>query len=611
MPRAACTWVIGLAALLAMPSSTFAVSAIAVHIGEISSPQGQARNLNLDYRLDSGKPQLKLKSQVKLPRDSEWSDADLSCETFEYAQAADFSRQWRCDKGSLISGRIKAPFALTFSLRNQQGARHLHTELALTEASMSDASGLHAAEKLAGKATLALQQEGKDSWDHFNWKASVDWVSGEAFWQPFYFASGGHGMQARGRYQSGYLSVDHAGLHLKDIGNMSFNGQFRLSDHGFQKLSIAAPNVNLAALYPLILKPLLERTLLNNLEMAGMAGLKLNMQNGEPVSFQLDLADADVHDKNGRFFLYKVNASIPWAYDAAKDIRLSYESGQLLRVPLGAADLSAKIDRYALTSQELRLPVLDGALNLSDVSAAWAARQWHWHLRASITPIDMPALSQALGWPRMEGKVSASIPMVTYSGGNLTTDGAMGFNLFDGNIAVNNLAMQDPMGVSPRFYADLQFRNLDLGDLTRTFSFGAIEGKLDGDVTGLELVKWQPVKFDARFYSSSGRYRKKISQRAVENISALGGAGAAAAIQRSFLRFFKEFNYQKIGLSCKLRYDMCEMNGIESTTDGYVIVKGSGIPAITVMGYNHEVSWNELLERLKRITGSGTKAVVK
>jgi hypothetical protein len=125
------------------------------------------------------------------------------------------------------------------------------------------------------------------------------------------------------------------------------------------------------------------------------------------------------------------------------------------------------------------------------------------------------------------------------------------------------------------------------------------------------MVNWKPVNMDAKVQSSPGKYTKKISQRAVENITALGGAGAAAAIQRSFLRFFKQFNYAKMGLSCKLRNDVCEMSGIESTDGGYVIVKGSGIPAITVLGYNQTVSWVELIDRIKRVIDGNTKAVIK
>jgi len=41
---------------------------------------------------------------------------------------------------------------------------------------------------------------------------------------------------------------------------------------------------------------------------------------------------------------------------------------------------------------------------------------------------------------------------------------------------------------------------------------------------------------------------------------------------------------------------------LEKTPQGYVIVKGGGLPAITVMGYNRNVGWRELLARLKRVT---------
>ena len=97
----------------------------------------------------------------------------------------------------------------------------------------------------------------------------------------------------------------------------------------------------------------------------------------------------------------------------------------------------------------------------------------------------------------------------------------------------------------------------------------------------------------------------------MQNISALGGAGAAAAIQRSVLRFFEEFGYSKLGLSCVLREGICQMGGIEEDRSGYVIVKGGGIPAINILGYNRRVDWNQLVTRLARITESNVKPVVK
>jgi len=97
----------------------------------------------------------------------------------------------------------------------------------------------------------------------------------------------------------------------------------------------------------------------------------------------------------------------------------------------------------------------------------------------------------------------------------------------------------------------------------------------------------------------------------VQNISALGGAGAAAAIQRSLLSMFEEFGYAKLGMSCTLRQGVCEMGGIEEAPHGYVIVKGGGVPAITVMGYNRRVDWDELLARIERVTESNAKPIVR
>lgn len=52
------------------------------------------------------------------------------------------------------------------------------------------------------------------------------------------------------------------------------------------------------------------------------------------------------------------------------------------------------------------------------------------------------------------------------------------------------------------------------------------------------------------------------------------------------------------------------MDGIEGAPQGYVIVKGGGIPAITVIGYNRRVAWEELLGRIQRITKDNVKPII-
>ena len=91
------------------------------------------------------------------------------------------------------------------------------------------------------------------------------------------------------------------------------------------------------------------------------------------------------------------------------------------------------------------------------------------------------------------------------------------------------------------------------------------------------------------------------SQRAVTSISSLGGGGGSvsAALQSGFLRFFKTFHYDRLGLSCQLRNDVCLMSGLEPTETGYYIVKGGGLPRIDIIGNAGRVDWPTLLAQIQ------------
>lgn len=593
----------GICGLMLWSATAYAISEISIKADHIEHPQGEAQDASLTLNLNQSKPTLNLKSALKQIADKDWVQVGLTCNVPKYLQAG----QWDCAQGQLKTTRIDVPFSLQINRLFTKGTPDISADLQLKNASFSDEAGLHAAEKFTGSLNIAARQTGP-SWV---WQTMLDWQAGEVFWQPFYMASGGHRFVASGKLDGDLLTFDSSNLKIRNVGELDFNGQVRISDRQLISLNANLPDMDLATAYPLLFKPFLEKTAFNNAEIEGKVSLKVEVKNAELKSFDMRLNDVNIADNNQKFAFYKVNANIPWSYDERRNVSFGYESGELLNLPLGNTKIAAEVNRYSLTAPSIRLPILDGALNLSDISAARIGNQWYWHLRAKLEPISMTDFSSSLKLPRMQGQASAEIPLVTYAGGILTTDGSVQLNVFNGTATVTQLVMQNPLSKTPKLNADIALRGLDLGDLTRTFSFGSIEGKLDGDIKGLQMQNWKPVKFDAIVKSSPGKYPKKISQRAVENISALGGAGAAAAVQRSVLRFFEQFNYEKMGLSCKLRNDICQMGGIESTPQGYVIVKGRGIPAITVMGYNQTVSWAELISRIKRVTDGNTKAIVK
>ena len=160
---------------------------------------------------------------------------------------------------------------------------------------------------------------------------------------------------------------------------------------------------------------------------------------------------------------------------------------------------------------------------------------------------------------------------------------------------------ENPTGPWPRLFADVTARRLDLSLVTSTFAIGSITGRLDADLNGLELFNWSPVAFDARLYSTPGdKSRKVISQKAVTSISNVGGGGGGvtAALQSGVLRFFDDFRYDRIGIACQLRNEVCLMSGIEPAGMGYYLVKGRGLPRIDIIGNQGRVAWPQLLAQI-------------
>jgi hypothetical protein len=472
------------------------------------------------------------------------------------------------------------------------------TELAFNNFGFGDDTGLHAGEKIAAVLSLEAQQRG----EQWQWQSRLEWKSGDVFWQPLFVGGSGHALSLAGTLDTQRVSVERGRLVLAGIGEFDFNA---LHDRAAGKLasaSLKSANLDVAALYDKLFKPALQGTVLADLRCDGRADIALEVKDGALAGADLVLKRVSIEDKGRRFALFGLDGSLPWHRDQLTSAKLRLAGGEVLRVPFGAFDLPLETRGIRVRMHDVQIPVLDGKLSVNDFATSGERESWRWRFSGGIAPISMQQMTTALGLPVMHGTLSAVIPTVSYQQSTLKVDGALLFKVFDGTIVAQNLVLESPFGKVPRLTADIDMRNLDLDLLTRTFSFGNITGRVDVQVKALELVNWEPVHFDARIASSAGEYPRRISQAAVQNISALGGAGAASAIQRSFLRFFETFGYSALGLSCRLESGVCRMGGIENVPQGYVIVKGGGIPAINVLGYNRNVGWRELIERLKRVT---------
>ena len=261
-----------------------------------------------------------------------------------------------------------------------------------------------------------------------------------------------------------------------------------------------------------------------------------------------------------------------------------------------------------------RLPFFDGALVINTLAVDHAGLDtMEGVFDAVIEPISVQPISKAMGWPEFSGQLSGRIPGLTYKDQTLTLAGNLEADVFDGSVVASNLSVSQPLSAWPRLHADVVARNLDLQLITSTFEFGSITGRLDIDLKQLETFNWSPTAFDLVLGTPRGdRSRHRISQKAVQNLSNIGGGGGgvAAALQGGFLRFFDDFGYDRIGLSCRLRNDVCQMDGAAAAGTGYYIVKGSGIPRIDIIGNEKRVDWPRLVAQLSAALANTDSIVV-
>jgi hypothetical protein len=382
------------------------------------------------------------------------------------------------------------------------------------------------------------------------------------------------------------------------------------ADKPLRQLSLEIQQAWLPGLFDTWLQPWLAGSVLEKLETAGRLRGELMLEDGRPQSISMHLDQVSLSEPNGQFGVRAVDGDLRWDNSGvSKQSSVSWQAANFHRLQLGPAELALEANQNSLRIlHPLVVSLLDGELHVDEFELGVEGGDLRWLLDGMLTPVSMQAFSAALGWPPLSGKLSGMVPRVSYERGELTLGGVLLVRAFDGDITVRNLRIQQPLGLVPRLWADARFEDIDLKTLTRTFSFGRIEGRLQGRIDDLYMEAWQLVAFDAAFQTPpDDRSRQRISQKAVDNISNLGGAGVGGAVSRSFLRFLEDFPYRRLGIRCRLENDICYMDGVAPAENGYYLVEGSLLPPrLDVIGYASEVDWSSLLGRLKAIiAGNG------
>jgi hypothetical protein len=409
------------------------------------------------------------------------------------------------------------------------------------------------------------------------------------------------------------LDITDLRYHHADILNLDgYIGVNLGKEFKIKEIFFRADKTSLPLLYETYLKNWLQTT--QNLELVTSGALAAEFGWGaENAMLSAQLYDVSLENKLKSLGWQGINGTIQW-HNRDEDLptELRWSGGYFGKVNLGKSEI--KLD---LSGEKLGLltpfeqPILDGALRVDKFSLKNMGKaDMSWEMQPSLRQISMESMTRALGFPALKGGIAGSLPMLRYQNNRLQTEGEVTVKAFDGDITFKNLSLEN-LTQSPVLKTDVAIHKIDLKMLTGVTNFGEIQGQLSGYINKLYLKNWQAVSFDAYFATpKDNTLPRKISQKAVNSLSNLGGGGVVNALSQGILSLFEDFAYEKITWGCYLENRVCQLRQMDAATKGYYIVRGRGLPRIDVIGYNREFNWDTLLNRLKTLSKTG-KPVIK
>lgn len=500
------------------------------------------------------------------------------------------------------AGTVDADVALDI----MEGSTHAAGQLALAGVAFDSASGTLAARSATASGRIGVSSDADGATVDFDGTLrGGEWLAGA-----LYASLPSHPVQlsVTARTQKGALALPR--LRLADPDALQLDAQVGFDAKGnLARLDVPRFDARFPAALDRYGKGLLRSQGLDGLQASGQVTGHLSTGAQGAESFALQTDRLDVSMGGGRLGVQGLHGALDWsASDDRPATRLGWRALQVYRIPNGAAEGRWRSRGGALSlEQPLAVPVLDGQLRVLALRWLPAAQKGeHFQTSLALTQIDMAALCRALGWPEFKGTIGGAVPSMRYVDDRVELAGGLSLNVFDGFVDITRMSLAQPFGAAPVLAGDIALRDLDLSLLTSVFDFGNITGRMSGGIEQLRLVGWQPAAFKAHLLADRGG---RISQKAVNNLTSVGGGSMAGGLQGTVMKLFKTFGYRRIGLSCELSGDTCTMGGLGATKDGYTIVEGSGLPHLTVVGHQRQVDWPTLVRRLRAATEGGGPVV--
>lgn len=456
---------------------------------------------------------------------------------------------------------------------------------------------------------LQLNLYAKKNKGLWQWQQTAKVTQGEFYIDPVYINIEDKVLQfnTQGVKQQSQILINHFEVLHSDIAELSAKGSINYrASHLIEQAEIRLNVLNFDHFSRHYVSPFLDQTAFQSITFKGQLESELSIKQSTINQMSGHYKNLFISDEKQRIKMDGGEGVFNWSNDSdfITPSRISWQQLKIKKIPIDAGKLELLFnnDQISLLSPS-RIPMLDGEVTI---------KRFNWQKQSDSDPkvffegeinnISLEHLSNALDWTPLSGQLSGYIPGVDYQNKTLSTHGELSIQLFDGSIKINKLSSSGLLTDFASLQMDVTIDNLDLHSLTQKFEIGHMEGRISGFINNLSLENWQPVTFYGWLGTpEDDDSRHRISQKAVENIASIGGGGAADVISKGFLSFFDSFGYQKLGFGCYLHQGVCQLLGVEAAEKGYYIVKGGGIPRIDVVGYNPQVDWNVLMQRLSRV----------
>jgi len=533
--------------------------------------------------------------------------ATITLQGLKLAKITDLLNSLKVPVDELTGGQITAKIQLA---GKAEMLNRVLVDLTGSQLSLQAKAGQLAADKLDFQLNLKANKR-HHTW---YWQVNNALTQGELYVDPVYLPISNRKIQltATGYHQlqSNTVILHHALLEHDKVARLTWSGNIPLPhftdiDSGILQFDTD----NLSDFFNIYLAPFGEQANLTELKPKGQLNTTIKFNKTQLQQATLQFNHFSLKDNQNRIEIDDGQGAIYWSLDSnmPEPSWVSWKQLKVADIPLQSSQLNFVTEANHIYLQDsVAIPLWGGRLVID---------QFKWEHQADNIPqlffqggiddISLLQLSTALNGPTLSGKISGYIPGVHYQNKVLTLDGELKVKLFDGEITIHQLTLANLLTDFPQLTMDMDINQLDLYTLTKKFEIGEIEGRISGFVNNLVLENWQPISFYAWLGTpENDDSNHRISQKAVENIASIGGGGAADVISKGFLRFFDRFGYDKLGFGCYLHHGVCQLMGVEAVDQGYYIIKGGGLPRIDVIGYNPQLDWDILIQRLARITAT-------